>query len=152
MNFTPYQTRSFRFLDLLERQNWRLKVYSLLYPTKTVDDALVEAAKETALRFLPQPAVTPDTYGVGFLSVHQGQRYDFATVAYWTHETELRHQTYMRSSSTSVTLELLSAGELSLDVWDLYLLAFERDAWADHVLKEGPDLETYLAVHLEAEI
>ena len=153
MNFTPYQARSIRFLDLVEQHDWRLKLYGLSYPSKTVDPALLDVAKTTALRFLPQPAVTPATYGVGFLSVHQGQSYDFATVGYWTHQTELCHQTYMRSSSTSATLEPLSAGELSLDVWDLHLLAFERNAWVENVLKkDSADLEGYLNSRLETEV
>jgi len=143
-----YEPRQIQFLELFEAQDWRLKVYSILYGDKTVDQDLMTAAKKTALNFLPQPATTPNYYGVGFVSVHQGKSYDFVTVAYWTYDTELRHQTYMRPSSSSSTLEPLT-GELSLDVWDLRLLAFERTAWVETILQtESPTLDAYLARQL----
>ena len=145
----PYQARNIRFLELHEAQNWRLKVYSILYGDKATDSDLIVAAKDTALTFLPQPAITPNYYGVGFISVHQGKSYDFVTVAYWTYDTELHHQTYMRPSSSSSALEPLK-GELSLDVWDLRLLAFERSAWVETILQaEPPGLDAYLAKRLD---
>lgn len=144
----PYGPRAIQFLERYKAQGWRLKVYSILFGDKGVDDRLVETAKRTALAFLPQPAVTPNHYGVGIISVHQGKSYDFVTAAYWTYDTELRHQTYMRPSSSSSALEPLT-GELSLDVWDLRLLAFERDAWVKMVLRTGRlDLEAYLSATL----
>ena len=147
----PYQPRHIRFLEQLETP-WRLKIYSILHQSKTLNPDLVEAAKQTALSFLPQPAVTPNHYGVGFVSVHQGKSYDFVTVGYWTYDTELRHQTYLRASSSSLELEPLTSNDLSLDVWDLRLLAFERDAWVAEVLRaQTPSLDGYLAQRLEEE-
>jgi hypothetical protein len=39
-------------------------------------------------------------------------------------------------------------------VWDLAVIAFERDAWLDAVLRNpaGPDVERYLATRLDADI
>ena len=145
----PYQKRSIRFLELFQSQGWQLKIYSILHQDKKLNPELIDAAKETALAFLPQPAQTPSYYGLGFISVHQGKSYDFVTVAYWTYDTELRHQTYMRPSSASVELEALTANELSTDVWDLRVLAFERDAWVKTILNAGkPDSAAYLALQL----
>jgi len=147
----PYHPRRIHFLEQCDAP-WRLKIYSILHRSKTLNPDLVEAAKATALAFLPQPAVTPNHYGVGFVSVHQGKSYDFVTVGYWTYDTELRHQTYLRASSSSTELEALTSNDLSLDVWDLRLLAFERDAWVAEVLKaETPSLDRYLARRLEGE-
>ena len=140
----PYQARTIRYLERFEADDWQLKLYSILYGDKTADANLLNAAKETALSFLPRPAVTPNHYGLGFISVHQGKSYDFVSVAYWTYETELRHQSYMRPSSTSSSLEAVKH-ELSTDVWDLRLLAFERDAWLETILKsETPNPQAYL--------
>ena len=141
----PYAPRRIAFQELVKQNDWRLKLYSILFEDKEVSTELIDAAKRTAFEFLPQPAVTSHHYGVGFVSVHQGKSYDFVTVAYWTYDTELRHQTYMRPSSGSSTLECVT-GELSTDVWDLRVLAFEREAWLSTVLRsEKPDLEAYLA-------
>lgn len=145
-----YRPRRIRFVRLEEAKGWRLKLYNILHHSKEPSEALLEAAAETAWASLPQPPVTPDRYGVGFIAVHQGSSYDFVTVAYWAYETELRSQTYMRPSSGSYLLEPVSGSELSADVWDLRLLAFERDAWVEAVLRSGrADVEGYLDRRLE---
>lgn len=144
----PYTPRSIHALEPFCAEGWQLKRYSILYGNKHTDTALMAAAKETALKVLPRPAVTQNHYGVGFISVHQGKSYDFVTVAYWTYDTELRHQTYMRPSSASSALEPVT-DELSTDVWDLRVLAFERDAWVKTILQaQAPDLSAYLQQQL----
>ena len=153
----PYQPRTIRALELLEARGWRIKVYSILHASKARDDALIEAAKGAALELLPQPAVTLDRYGVGFVNVHQGKSYDFVTVAWWAYETELCQITLTRPSSASYRLEPLTtsdSAELSSDVWDVRLLAFERDAWLETVLTRegGPDLKGYLERRLTEEV
>ena len=144
-----YAPRRIAFQDMFTAEGWQLKRYSILYGDKQPDPDLAAAAKVTALTFLPQPAETQHHYGIGFLSAHQGKSYDFVTVAYWTYDTELRHQTYMRPGTGSAALEKLT-GELSTDVWDLRLLAFERDAWLKTVLRaETPDVDAYLSERLD---
>lgn len=143
MHLEPYQQRQIKFLDIYESQGWQLKVYSILHPDKTLSQELIDAAKKTALEFLPS-SNEPGHYGAGFISVHQGKSYDFVTVGYWNYSTELRHQTYMRPSSADVTLEALIASELSSDVWDIRLLAFESSAWVEVLKSTSPKLENYL--------
>ncbi len=150
----PYQPRTIRFVELHQADGWRLKVYSILHRNKQRDPELLVTATDTALAWLPRPAVTSDRYGVGLLGVHQGSSYDFVTVGYWAYETELRFQTYMRPSTVSYRLEPIGAEELSTDVWDIELLAFERDAWMETVLlpDEGDlegDVDRYLARRLD---
>lgn len=148
----PYRPRRIRFVGLEQTKGWRLKVYNILHHSKEPLAALLQAARDTALASLPQPAVTPDRYGVGFVAVHRGSSYDFVTVAHWAYETELRSQTYMRPSSGSFLLEPVSGSELSADVWDLRLLAFERDAWVETVLRPADaDVDGYLGRRLEEE-
>jgi hypothetical protein len=148
-----YAARRIHFVEHCPLSGWQLKIYSILYRNKVQNDALIDAAKHVAGAFLPQPAVTDSHYGVGFISVHQGQSYDFVTVAYWAYDTELRYQSYMRPSSSSYALTPVTAGELSSDVWDLALLAFERDAWVKWVLTaDSPQLKAYLQETLSAEL
>jgi hypothetical protein len=147
MQLEPYISRTIQFVDLYNAQGWKLKVYSILHPDKTLNEQLIETAKQTALDFLPD-STEPGHYGVGFISVHQGKSYDFVTVGYWTYSTELRHQSYMKASSATATLTAIST-ELSSDVWDLRLLAFERDAWVVEVLKvNASSVDAYLAKRL----
>jgi hypothetical protein len=146
-----YEPRRLVPLALAEVDGWRLKVTQVLAPGREPDAPLVDAALAAAAAFLPAPATTPAHYGVGVVVVHQGARYDFVLVGYWTHETELRYTTFMRASSGSARLEPLTAGELATDVWDLQVLAFERDAWLEQVLR-APDLEAGGSGALEARL
>jgi hypothetical protein len=143
----PYRPRTVRWLELWREAGWQIKVYSLTHASKTPDPALLEASKEAARRLLPQPAATHTHYGVGFIGIHQGHSYDFVTVAWWAYETELYHHTLMRPSSQSYGLMPATAAELSSDVWDIKLLAFERDAWVEEVLYRPDEgaLSRYLA-------
>ncbi len=154
MNLTePYQSRAITCLELYEAKDWQIKVYSILHQDKSLNQQLIDAAKETATLFLPQPAQTPRHYGVAFINVHQGKSYDFVTIAYWAFESELIHQSYMRPSSSSEQLEPLTASELSSDVWDIRLLSFERDAWLHNVLRSPkPDVQAYLREQLSETI
>lgn len=147
----PYQPRTIHFLELWQEDDWTLKIYNIRFTGKAPNPSLVEASKEAARKLLPQPARTPDRYGVGFIGIHQGKSYDFVTVAWWAYDTELHQQTFMRPSSLTHALEPVTGSELSSDVWDLRLLAFERDAWVQEVLtrKPGPSLEGYLSRRLE---
>lgn len=146
----PYQPRLIEFVELATVEGWRLKVYNIRHRDKKASHTLFKAAKTEAAKILPQPVASQRHHGVGFLSVHQGKSYDFVTVAWWAYETELYQQTYLRPSSLSADLEPLSGLELSSDVWDLRLLAFERDAWLAEVLTRpgSPSLEAYLAQRL----
>jgi hypothetical protein len=62
----------------------------------------------------------------------------------------LHAKTYLRTSSDSARLEPAATGAISSDVWDLRLLAFEREAWVETVLKGGRGMDAYLASRLDA--
>lgn len=146
-----YAPRRIRFQRLVERSGWRWKCYQILHGDKEPDAALADAALTEAERFGPAPETGPEHYRVGFVGVHQGARYDFVMVGFWSYGSELRLQAFMRPSTNSYRLEPVASGELSADVWDLKLLAFERDAWVRHALEpERADLEGYLADRLDA--
>ncbi len=145
-----YRPRRIRFVELVRARGWSLKLYNILHESKEPSAGLFEAARDTALAALPQPATDAGRYGVALVSVHQGSSYDFVNVAYWCYETELRSHGYMRPSSGSYLLEPVGGAELSADVWDLRLMAFERDAWVETVLRPAnADLEAYLERRLE---
>jgi hypothetical protein len=144
----PYAPRRIHWLENWQAGGWAIKIYVLNYADSDPDEALLAAAKQAALEVLPQPAVSAHRYGVGFLGLHQGRSYDFVFVDWWKYESELEQHHFMRPDSHATELEEVTS-ELSADVWDLYLLAFERQAWVNHVLKaEQPDISAYMAAQL----
>lgn len=149
-----YRARPIRFLELWEESGWRMKVYWISYQGPEAKPKLVAAAKQVARQQLPQPAVTPSRYGVGFLGVHEGRGLNFVFVDWWADENELHHHWYSSPPEKPEALESGSpTGQLAC-VWDLRVLGFERQAWVETVLANpnGPDLEAYLARRLNEDV
>jgi len=97
-----------------------------------------------AERSLPRPATTRDRPGVGFVICHQGRGVDYLVLAWWDRENELPLRVFVREPE-SVRWRPAQDGE-SICVWDLDIIAHERDAYIRHVLSkpESPALDAYL--------
>lgn len=146
-----YHPRSVRSTGLHEAAGWRLKRYAILHRDREVDPELDAAALAAAAERLPPSGEGPEHYGVGFVAVHRGASWDYVTIGFWAYQSELRLTGLMRASSDRVRLEPVAGNELSSDVWDLALLAHEREAWVRHALLPGrADLDAYLADTLDA--
>ncbi|CAN5723048.1 hypothetical protein BH23GEM9_BH23GEM9_12900 [soil metagenome] len=145
-----YRPRQIRLIELWGVADWRLKLYGIAYGRDRPAAALLEAARIRAAGVLPRPAVTATRYGVGFMGVHQGRDADVAFVNWWSHENELHHHVWVAHGGTG---NFMRAGDSRFIacVWDLAVLAFERQAWIDSILAAPrPDLDRYLALQLEA--
>jgi hypothetical protein len=150
----PYTPRPIRFLELWEDAGWRIKVYGIVYGGGRPDPLLLEAARATARARLPEPAVAPGRYGVGFLGVHQGRGVNFVFVDWWTAENELRHHVHLSEAEAPAALTDATHTGQAACVWDLRVIGFERDAWVETVLTNpaGPDLDAYLARRLNEDV
>ncbi|HLG00097.1 MAG TPA: isochorismatase [Acidimicrobiia bacterium] len=149
----PFRRRRARFLRVLEHDGWRLKVIGIAYAGDSARPELVEAAEAAARDILPLPAVGNGRYGAGFLGVHDGRGSCFVFVDWWADENELHHQVLISPVEDPTALAPAGPDEAAACVWDLAVMAFEREAWVRHVLEaETPDVERYLAERIDAEI
>ena len=150
----PYHPRPIRFLELWQHAGWRLKLYGIAYRRDLPRPELIDAARAVARQRLPQPAAEQSRYGVGFLGVHDGRGACFVFVDWWANENELFHHVYVSPSDRPHALQYMTPTGLAACVWDLALIAFERQAWLDAVLAQptGPDLEAYLACRLNTDL
>jgi hypothetical protein len=150
----PYRPRPVRFLDLVELDGWRIKVYGIAYEGKQPEEVLVRAALDTARGSLPAPAIAEERYGVGFLGVHQGRGSNFVFLDWWAHENELHHHVWFSSKEAPSALRAAQPGDPIACAWDISVLAHEREAWVAHVLTrfDAPDVEGYLAARMNADV
>ncbi len=133
--------------------DWRIKEYTIAYRREAARPELIEAAKAAAEGILPTPAVTPTRYGVGFLGIHDGRGGNFVFVDWWEEENELHHHVFFSTSDDPGALRAATRADPIACVWDLSVVAHEREAWIRHVLAaEVPSLDAYLEDQLDAQI
>ncbi len=150
----PYTERPIRFLEVWSHAGWRLKVYSISSKREVCRLDLVAAAKDVATENLPHPALSPERYGLGTLIIHEGNDANFVLLDHWAGENMLHHQVFASSLEWPLELADASHTKLAMCVWELHVLAFERQAWIDTVLRqpEQPDFDGYLARRLEGDV
>lgn len=141
-----YRERAIDFLGVRESAGWRLKLYSVRYGEDPLPEELYEEGIALAVEALPSPPVTAERPGVGFLILHRGRSVHYLVLNWWDRENELFNRVLMRGFGDADAWEWGRGGETAC-VWDLLVIAYERDAYVDYVLErpDAPDLEGYLA-------
>lgn len=142
----PYAPRPISGPRVRTVGDWRLKVYSIVYGPQPFDAAGYEAAIERLLPgALPQPAVTPSRPGVGFVICHQGRGWHYLVLCWWDNENELPMRIWVRPRDAGDNWRPARDSE-SICVWDIQLIAAERDAFVRYILSAArPDPAAYLA-------
>jgi hypothetical protein len=149
----PYGLRPVSALGTWRCGDWRIKKYTIAYRREAARQELIEAAEAAAARILPTPAATPVRYGVGFLGVHDGRGGNFVFVDWWEQENELHHHVLFSTATDPGSLRSPTPADPIACVWDLGVVAYEREAWVRHVLAaDVPDLDAYLEDQLDGEI
>jgi hypothetical protein len=137
----PYLPRPVAYRGLVEHLGFRLKRYCITLPGETFDEGRFRAGRGLALSAVPEPAVTAERPGVGFLVEHQGREEDVVLVAWWDRENELPVRIIVCHEQGGWR----PAREESFCVWDLQVIAAERDLYVETVLTPGGGgLEAYL--------
>ncbi len=142
---TPYAPRNCRFLDIWQFGDWRLKAYGISCGDVPLMPELLAAARQLAAEKLAEITAAGDHYHVGFVGVHQGKTAHFIFVDWWAQENELHHHVYVAPLDQPTAFRYTTPSGLIACVWDMQLMAFERDAWVGTVLRGGlPCIEDYL--------
>lgn len=149
--FEPYEPRPVTSLGRHEADGWRLKVYGIAHRRARPRPELEAGARRLARTVLPRPATGGGRYGVGFLGIHDGRGACFVFVDWWADENELHHRVFIAPGDRPTALVEHTGTGPAACVWDLAVLAHERQAWVDTVLANpaGPDVEAYLDRCLE---
>jgi hypothetical protein len=141
----PFAPRRIEFHGLRSSGGWRLKLYSILYGPGPLDWDSFAPGVAMAESTLPQPAVTPERPGTGFLIAHQGRTRSYAVLGWWDRENELPLRVFVSPDGRPQSWRP-SEGSESICVWDLEVLWAEREAYAATVLSpSGSDVAGYLA-------
>jgi hypothetical protein len=141
----PFSPRPTLLLDPIVREGWRLKQYSIVFGDSAFNRLRFDSGLTAALAELPAPAIAPDRPGVGFVILHQGRDIDYIVLAWWDRENELPLRVFVRERVAGKPWRPARGSE-SVCVWDLQVLAAERDAYVETVMGGGVDgVDAYLA-------
>ncbi len=148
----PYVPREISPLGLIGVDAWRFKLYGIHAPGRLAPGWGWEpAVRDLARARLDEPGGHPERYGVGFVIVHHGREADFVLIDWWVGENMLENHVHVCIPGDPSVHERGNPTGLSACVWELRVMAFEREAWIETVLAnpEGPDLDAYLERRLE---
>ncbi len=129
-----YERRYFRFLDLWDIGDWKMKAYGITTKKSNPNVNLIAAARKTADDLLSDVAVDDHTYGIGYIGIHDGATSNFVFIDWWADDNELHHHVYTSPNDNPEDLKPADIETAKACVWDLHLMYFERNAWVKHVL------------------
>lgn len=138
----PYAPRPIRFHGLVTHEGWVLKRYTVTLAStdaeSQTDWAEFTRGRELAFAELPVPARTAVRPGVGFVIEHRGAGADYVVLGWWDRENELPVRIMVRDQQPGSNWRPAGPSE-SFCVWDLQVIAFERDAYVTTMLARGAD-------------
>lgn len=130
-NFEPYVSRPIKFIDQVNSEGWRIKVYGIAPKSKPLPTEVVTEGMVNVLSHLPQPYVTEQRYGVGFLIIH--------------------HKLFSSPLDKPSAISREPDRSLIACVHELRVIAFESEAWISTVLcqNDAPSFDNYLMLRME---
>lgn len=139
----PYLPRVITPAGIRNLNHWQLKCYVIRYSQAQGGTPDYAPAYQLVGQWLPHDAETVDRPGVGFVIEHQGKTLNYLIVGWWDNENELRVKVWVQQQGV-----WRAARDESFCVWDLQVMAFERNAFVDTLLQHTPDIPAYMNRYL----
>ena len=97
---------------------------------------------------MPRTACEQGRHGVGFVVVHDGDLGRWALYFWWAEQILLHQRLYVSPISRPLHLEPAPDDGLVACLCELPVMAYERQAWIQHVLGDTQNTDAYLADHM----
>ena len=145
-NLEPYAKRPVEFLKQVNSEGWRIKVYGISVKSEPLSKELVFEGIKAVVSHLPQPALTENRYGVGFLIIHQGTMRNWFLLDWWEKEDIMHHRLFSSPLNHPKSISAESDSTLIACVHELRIIGFESEAWIKTVLCKDnePSFDRYL--------
>ena len=148
-----YIARPIEFIDRVNSEGWRIKVYGMSAKSLPLPEGMVSQVLKKVLSHLPQPAVTKQRYGVGFLIIHQGTMRNWILLDWWEKEDIIHHKLFSSPLNRPSAVTAVADKSLIACVHELRVITFESEAWIKTVLDrdDNLDFEKYLILRFNSE-
>lgn len=140
--FEPFRARARHWLGLTRAGGHTLRTYGVACGDEPLDRERFQPGVAAVLERLPEPDWNHGRPGAGVLILHQGTVADYLVMGWWDRQNELPLRVWIRYADGWAP----ARDDESVCVWDLEILAFERDAWVATMLSDGrpESLQRYL--------
>ena len=151
--FDQYIARPVEFIAQMNSEGWRIKVYGISAKSLPLPEGIVADASKNLLSHLPQPAVTEQRYGVGFLIIHQGTMRYWFLLDWWEKEDIVHHKLFSSPLDKPSAITAEADKSLIACVHELRVITFESEAWIKTVLgrDDDPDFDKYLKLRFNSD-
>ncbi len=151
----PFVARRIQFRNLIAFRDWRIKRYTITRSKvgEAADWSEFVNGRELAAQSLPNPARTNERPGLAFVIEHRGAEADYIVLCWWDRENELPTRVFVRGHHGESAWHAATDGE-SFCVWDLEVIAYERNAYIGTMMAVDADsaaVDAYLAMRLSVE-
>jgi hypothetical protein len=145
--YPTYTPRPIRFAGLERARGHTLKRYHIQYGVAPWRETDFNAGWHAALHALPPADPPVGRPGLGFVILHQGCGADYIVLAWWDRQNELPIRVFVRDNQAWRPAQ----GGEGVCVWDLNVIAWERNAYVQTVLSNA-DLEAMTRLYLQRTI
>ena len=146
--FDPNVRRPTEFIGQYDSQGWRIKAYGISAKTLPLPEEIVPEGLNSVLQYLPQPALTEQRYGVGFLIIHQGIMRNWFLLDWWENEDIIHHKLFSSPLDRPGSISIEPDKSLIACVHELRIITFESETWIKTVLckDDDPGFDKYLNI------
>ncbi len=140
-----YAPRALRHLPM-----WRIgpiRVKPCHIGPAPMDEPCLAGARAAAGRMAAEAEGEGGSHDLGFAVVHDGEAGTWLLMDWWAHGDILCQRLSHDAGAGFVPVD---HRPLTACVWELAVLAHERDAWVRHMMRGKPSAEGYLADRLDA--
>ena len=143
----PYSPRRIATLGVWREAGHSIKAYGIHRDPNAAGPILsdpVTASVRAAVRdVLDEHAGGPRTHGLGYCIAHVGEEAVWLLVDWWISGGIVCQRMLSAPLARPDAFAPVNAPALAC-VWELAVIAHERDAWVRHMLTERPDADGYL--------
>ena len=154
VNVRAVEHRTIRFVSLVSVPGCVIKVYEIVTNVDQRPARLENSTVKLLTQCLADSATSDSVYGVAFLTVQDDSGGRLAALRWWVGRHELRHRAFISPIHMPDQVFPCGTDAYFANVWDLAVIAFERDAWIQCVLRGNgcPDTHGYLGARIQGDV
>ncbi len=145
---SAYKERSIRFCDLVEVNDWKVKIYTISKEGDFNNESFIRNVIKKLPDWLELKNGFDDSNDkIAFLILHSGTEGIFSLINWWVGTNMLNTHIFFSNHDDQENFKMISGTGLAPCIWELEVINHERVSWTKNILKasENPNLEKYLS-------